>query len=55
MAALVLDCMLIYANYGYPQATAGEETAQIHLSGPAKSSAPPGNFMGNRGAGCGPV
>uniref|UniRef100_A0A8D2P792 Homeobox domain-containing protein n=1 Tax=Zosterops lateralis melanops TaxID=1220523 RepID=A0A8D2P792_ZOSLA len=41
--------MLIYANYGYPQATAGEETAQIHLSGPAKSSAPPGNFMGNRG------
>lgn len=31
MAALVLDCMLIYANYGYPQATAGEETGQIHL------------------------
>ncbi|KAF4789313.1 hypothetical protein TURU_152653 [Turdus rufiventris] len=26
VAALVLDCMLIYANYGYPQATAGEET-----------------------------
>lgn len=23
--------MLIYANYGYPQATAGEETGQTHL------------------------
>lgn len=31
MAVLLLDCMLIDANYGYPQATAGEETAQIHL------------------------
>lgn len=50
-----VDCMLIYANCGYPQATAGEETAQRHLLVLLNPQHPLGSLWGNRGAGCGPA